>query len=342
MKKMLTIVLALALVFSVAGSAFAFTGITEEETSAASKFTVKVELVDYNYGWKDGVYYKTPANRAYAINEVVGALVTVVVPAESNEKTTLKISQSNMKILDIDPDKLPEDGVTPSDDPNNFTLAANNTTSNKTYKFFVTAQLKSDKGGSITAKVKVKDYGDTIDWGAGIKVSGATGLEFTVQLSGYTYTIWPDDDGEYISDDHDALIIEVGRDYACKTMKLKVGPTTYTIATVNGKIAFKSGDNTYIVSGNQNYSELLDKLNEFLDEFGFDYNASGYLYKSFFVALDGSVTVSDTAYVEPALPSSALLPDLAVTIPQTGSVSFAGFAMIALAVAAAVAVKKAR
>jgi hypothetical protein len=189
----------------------------------------------------------------------------------------------------------------------------------------------------------VEDEDDDLDWDQEmLRVEGRSGAAFNIAYDddGYFDIIAVEDGDHYFAGD--GISIDIDRKFFCEKMYYYDDALgLFDIAKVNGEIAFKTG-NIYIVDGDEDYDDMLASFEELLDEFGFDYDAEGYLYKSFFEGLAGSVTVSDTAYVEPALPSAALVADLAVAIPQTGSVSSIGFALIALAVTAAVAVRKAK
>jgi hypothetical protein len=342
MKKLLILALAAVLTFSLAGTAFAFTGITTPEASNPNDtaYTVDIQLVDYQTAsWGDGYYYSVSAGRAYVINEVVGAVVKVTAPADApSGVATLQISGSNMKLIE----GLDEDSAALTLDSNKLTRELGDHAGNSsktTYKFFVKAQLTSASGGTLTAKVIDGDDATSgITTENGINVSGRSGELFNVTLDGRNYRIEALTDGEDIVTG-DYLEITVDRNYRGESMFVSDGEGEYQLVTVNGDIAFKSGSN-YVVDGDDAYDTLYDRYAEFAYEFRLDFTKSGYLYPSFFTG--DSFTVSDTANVNPALPSSALRPDGSVTIPQTGSVSMIGFGLLALSAMAAVAFRKAR
>ena len=386
MKKLLTIVLALALVFSVCSFASAFTGIDDPEDTN-KLYDIKIELVDYLYGWKDGIYYVAAPDRGYLVNEVVGAVITVNLPAKPTD-VRLKVTAKEMEILNVENEttrryngwELREWGRRNTNEWYTRLLRNDSSKEDRTLKFFVTAQLKSLNGGSITATLQ--DIVDTYELrgtGPSISTTGtvptmtgsyAGGYSgFTVSKGGSEYAIWFAANKYHIValDNNDAkvgdeLIIEVNSSNFTKGMKVKsiALDAEFAVTNVGSGIAFKdptsntlvyhtnspsaiTGGNAFTKNDIDVFKDLEKIYNQISRAFSLNwFDGNGYLYDSFFYNNSGSVTVSDTAYVEPSLPSDTLVPDIDVDIPQTGSVSFVGFAMIALAMAAAVAVKKAR
>ena len=403
MKKLLTIVLALALVFSVCSFASAFTGIDDPEDTN-KLYDIKIELVDYLYGWKDGIYYVAAPDRGYLVNEVVGAVITVNLPAKPTD-VRLKVTAKDMEILDVDNEtrgtrvwELREWERRNTNEWYTRILRNDSSKEDRTLKFFVTAQLKSLNGGSITATLQdIIDTYELSSTGPSISIIGSNPSPmpspipsplpadfyvkpyvgryngsysgFTVTKGGSEYAIWFAANKYHIQalDNSDAkvgdqLIIEVNSSNFTKGMKVRSFglDAEFTVTNVGSGIAFKDPTSNTLVyhtnspvaatdgnnlgKGDKAVFEELEKIyNQISKAFSLNwFDGNGYLYDSFFYNNSGSVTVSDTAYVEPSLPSDTLVPDIDVGIPQTGAVSFVGFAMIALAMAAAVAVKKAR
>jgi hypothetical protein len=168
MKKLLTLILAAVLVFSLIGTAFAFTGITTPETStSASGITVSVELVDYqNATWGGGYRYTPASGRAYAINELVGAVVTVKTPKGiedgDDEGAELIFDFENIENITIQSEKDYSDttgsGNIRWNDDDDFSEGGtiDLLDGKQTYKFFILGQLTSAEGGEITAKWRTR------------------------------------------------------------------------------------------------------------------------------------------------------------------------------------------
>lgn len=364
MKKLLTLVLALVMALAIALPAMAFTTDTTD-TSTASPFELDIYLVEYENDEFFGITSLPPANRGYAKNEIVAAVVELYVPKNQDLETShpiLNLSGKNVSLVVTDnkDGELRASGLstttkkfsTPSS-INNFmevsTADFSKPSSNKTFKFLFFAKVTADDA-SLTASL--------VD-GAGVGSSITAGTPYKMVLSGVTYTIdkvapSSTTSGSYTitvgpeSEDYAGASIKISVDKNYKSNGMSIKPASATASSVIGVTvggALGIYEDAVLKTSGATYNAVMDVYEDVVKSvFGMDYKLIGnYVRDSFFTGSKSAKTIEATVEIKPWTAHVTIPGDIVVNPPKTGdAANIVGFVMIVLAAAAVVAVKKVR
>ena len=350
MKKILTLAVALVMVFALAAPAFAAGWdkpvVTPEFEDLYLNLTA-LSVEESSSVWNGGTYNKLDKTYPVVAGMKVHAYAEIKIPAASElspdildridagqGEITIDISNLTNATLNV----RNKDGLVIKKDP---------ISSSKTYPFSaydlgttITVEVwgeakASDKDAKITATLGVynKWNGTTFDFFSGNK-------KYTIENPvANTFVVTnPDGNGVEFYTNSDGLV-----------QNIKVwqgGNQYYAINNFNGTLAFvKSTDMNTQISGDE-YRNVKAVLDESCGAMGFDYAGQAYITKELVkknlgTVVEGSASlVYPSGYVQPINPT-----DPGVNPPQTGdNASVVGFVMIAVALVAAavVTVKKVR
>ena len=297
MKKILTIVLALVMVLALAVPAMAFTGTTTASSTTAPKLSIY--LVDYSDSGFFGLATLPAADRGYAKNEIVAAIVELAVLkgtdmsgygtlAFSGTNATLNVTDNTPATVKTVGDPAPaftlsSDGYTLTRTALASTLTA--ATADTTYKWLFFAKVQAD-GAVLTAKLT-----DGAGVGAAFNGSGVLSLvlggipytvtKATVGTTGYTYTIAVGGTGTYAG-----ASIVLSTDTNNKSTGMAINGSNLGV-TVGGVLGYISGATIITSATDATYTAVMNVYNDVVKAvFGLDYFKIGnYLYDSFFTGL---------------------------------------------------------
>ena len=361
MKKILTIVLALVMVLALAVPAMAFTGTTTASSTTAPKLSIY--LVDYSDSGFFGLATLPAADRGYAKNEIVAAIVELAVlkGTDMSGYGTLAFSGTNatLNVTDNTPATVktvgdPAPAFTLSSDGYTLTrtaLATNLTaaTADTTYKWLFFAKVQAD-AAVLTAKLTDgAGIGSAFAEGTLTLVLG--GVPYTVTktavgTTGYTYGVAVGGTGTYAGA---SFVLSTDSNY--KTTGMSIDPAGAAIAsqnlgvTVGGVLGYVSGASVVTSATDATYTAVMNVYNDVVKGvFGLDYFKIGnYLYDSFFTGFTSAKTITASVAIKPWTAYVTVPSTTVVTPPKTGDAAgIMGFVMIVLAAAAAVVVKKVR
>ena len=349
MKKILTLAIALVMVFAIAAPAFASGwDIDPEPAKELKDITLAIDALslekDATAGWNDG------AGKAYSILEKtypviagtkVHAVITVTIPKKANlsddmirymakNLLKLKIETSNLEKVEIK--AVGTNGWTDENAANVIVFGAGNEGYTFTFEVWGNAE-KSDKDAKIVAKLGV-------------------------------YNEWVNDEFKFEKGDEEYTVVNVNNSFKITSTSKAVveffvkddGAIDTTKAIeVDGCPITKQVDSTlaFVVEGKvlsdvtaPKYKELKADLDEILAVLGFDYEGAKYMRRAHFEKFFGTVMEGTDGLTYPAgYVAELVTDDPSVNPPQTGdNASVVGFVMIAVALvaAAAVTVKKVR
>lgn len=347
MKKILTLAIALVMVFAIAAPAFASGwDIDPEPAKEIKDITLAIDALslekDATAGWNDG------AGKAYSILEKtypviagtkVHAVVTVTVPKAANlsddmlrymqnGKLKLKLVFANLK--DVTVKAVGTDGWTAdvTEDVKFLQNAAGNT-----YTFEIEGYAKvSDKDAKITAKLGVYN-----EW---------ENYNFNFEKNGKTYNVWKEaDQFVVISSTGAKVTFPVVGEKIDTTRPIEVDDCAVT-KQVDSTLAFVVNGSVLSDVTDPDYKDLKAQMDEIYGVLGFDYEGAKYMTTGHYEKFFGTVMEATDGLTYPAGYIAELVTDdPSVNPPQTGdNASVVGFVMIAVALvaAAAVTVKKVR
>lgn len=366
MKKFLTLVLALVLVFGLAVPAMAFT--SDDTNDDSIPYELSIYLVEYTDDDLFGIATLPESDRGYAKNEIVAAVIELFVPKNEDPAddgySALKVTGDNVKFDVSDNDfsvKSPASGTSEAPDFNWLnsskhedgvglaSITAGQLDGKNTYKWLVFAKV-TDDDASLTAKLidgtvgqefasNTDDIDVTLD---GVKYN--IQKDFTVGTGGkYTITVGAPTSGDY---NGAKIVIDVDKNYKSKGMSINPDDGSYTTlqplgVNVAGELGFIK-DATIKTSGAE-YDAIMDVYEDVVvDVFGMDYFLIGnYVRDSFFENLTSGDTLVATVDIEPWTAYVTVPDNIVVDPPKTGdAASIMGFVMVALSGAGAVALKK--
>lgn len=353
MKKILTLAIALVMVFAIAAPAFASGwDIDPEPAKELKDITLAIDALslekDATAGWNDG------AGKAYSILEKtypviagtkVHAVITVTIPKKANlsddmirymakNLLKLKIETSNLENVKIE--AAGTNGWTDKNAANVIVFGAGNEGYTFTFEVWGNAE-KSDKDAKIVAKLGV--YNEWVD------------DVFKFEKGDEEYTVVYDGKSFEITSTTGAVVkfYVTGSKGAIDTTKaIEVNGGDKVTKQVDNTLAFVGKDSGKVFSDptDATYKKLKAQLDEILAVLGFDYEGAKYMQKSHYVKFFGTVMEGTDGLTYPAGYIAELVTDdPSVNPPQTGdNASVVGFVMIAVALvaAAAVTVKKVR
>ena len=364
MKKFLTLVLALVLVFGLTVPAMAFT--SDDTNDDSIPYDLSIYLVEYTNDDLFGIATYPESDRGYAKNEIVAAVVELYVPKNENPYTdgygSLEVTGDNVKfgVSDNDfdvktPTTAPDfdwltDATHPEDGVGIATIGATDLAGKNTFKWLIFAKV-TDDDASLTVKLVDGTIGDEFE-------DDSDDIEMT--LDGVVYNIakdfTPGDGGTYTitvglpaSGDYNGqqIIIYVDKNYKSKGMEIDLDGTVATLDPValgvntSGELGWVDG--AVLKTSGTTYEDVMDLYEDVVvDVFGMDYFLIGhYVRDSYFEDLTSGDTLTATVDIEPWTAYVTVPDNIVVDPPKTGdAASIMGFVMVALSGAGAVALKK--
>ena len=357
MKKILTIAIAFVMVFALASTALAagWDIVVKEKEVEDIKITIdalsgKKEEVNNKYFNPNGDELWVVLEKTYPVvlGDYVRAVVTVEFPEEGklsddmkayikNGQLKLTIANSGCEFVSVD-----SNYVDPSIVDDEIVKYFTETAYGKTFHYVVLAKVdKAKVDAKITATLGVYN-----EWKSGV---------FTWEVDGETYTAYHGDkqftvktpDGEQVT-----FFVEGAAKKADESSKIDVkkailvsydGTNFYAVSKqVNNELAF--GPETALITSGSDYKKLAAALEEVLDVLGFTYEGVKYMSEEHFVKYFGTIMETEVSKVWPSGYVVELdTVDPSIRPPQTGdNTSVVGFAMIVVALVAAVVLKKVR
>ena len=348
MKKILTLAIALVMVFAIAAPAFAagWDNPVEPDEFENLELDITALSVDYYAGAWNGAYQKLENTYPVVAGTKVHAYAEVTIPKEGDlskdiatrikaGKGLFKLTVSNLNVTDVE---VYYDGVKSHADTS-MKYVINGDCFGKTIAFEIWGTVKaSDKDAKITATLGVYNKWD--------------GDQFSFfNKSGDEYTIFNGDADKFAvcagdEWDEDNFV----RFYVNSKGQVQMGQVMYksklyTIVDAYGEMNYAPEAGGNLITGDT-YRDVNAFLNDILDAMGFEYGGRAYITRDLVrdnlgTIVEGSKSlVYPTGYVQQLVTS-----DPSVNPPQTGdNASVVGFVMIAVALvaAAAVTVKKVR
>ena len=347
MKKILTLAVALVMVFALAAPAFAAGWdkpvVTPEFEDLYLNITA-LSVEESSSVWNGGTFNKLDKTYPVVAGMKVHAYAEIEIPEEDDlsddivdrikkEKGELSLSFAN---LTVDSTAYRIDGTKNAAWKNDTTIILPTDSFGKTIDVEIWGTVKkSDRDAKITATLGVYNV-----W---------VGTNFVFFSNNKSYTISNPVANTFVVTNPDGNGVEFYTNSDGLVQNIKVwqgGNQYYAINNFNGTLAFvKSADMSTQISGDE-YRDVKAVLDESCGAMGFDYAGQAYITKELVkknlgTVVEGSASlVYPSGYVQPINPT-----DPGVNPPQTGdSASVVGFVMIAVALiaAAAVTVKKVR
>ncbi len=354
MKKILTLAIALVMVFAIAAPAFASGWDIEVEEQELKDIGLKIQALatekSSNTTWNGGSGYAI-LEKTYPViaGTKVHAVVTVTIPAEKNLSDDmlrymsegllkLKIETSNLENVKIKGVGIDAKGTKIWDEKNAPAVNAfGKNVTGCTFTFEITANAeKSDKDAKIVAKLGVYN-----EWNNNVFSFEKDGKKYTVTFDGSSFLIE--------SKTASAKFYVKGDKGEIDTSKaIEVNGGDKITKQVDNTIAFIGKDSGKIFSDptDATYKKLKAQMDEIFGVLGFDYEGAKYMQKAHFTKYFGTVMEGTDGLTYPTgYVAELVTDDPSVNPPQTGdNASVVGFVMIAIALvaAAAVTVKKVR
>lgn len=358
MKKILTIAIAFVMVFALASTALAagWDIVVDEPEIEDIKISIDAlgheEVVNDKFFNPDETKLAVILEKTYPVvmEDKVAALVTVEFPKKdnvsedmqkyiANGQLKLEIANSNVKFTKAYFGKTDWSGNIVGDK----VKAVFGADYGKTLYFIVVGEVEKAKtDAKITATLGVYN-----EWNKGV---------FTWEVDDETYTAYHGNqqftvktpDGEQVTFFVKGAGVEATeKDAAIDTTKaIKVsydGTNFYAVSKqVNNELAF--GPEGALITEGPEYKKLAAALEEVLDVLGFTYEGAKYMSEEHFEKYFGTIMETEVSKVWPSGYVVELdTVDPSIRPPQTGdNTSVVGFAMIVVALVAAVVLKKVR
>lgn len=358
MKKILTIAIAFVMVFALASTALAagWDIVVKEKEVEDIKITIDAlsgatEEVNNKYWNPEGDEMWVVLEKTYPVvlDDLVHAVVTVEFPKEGklsddmkeyieNGQLKLTLTNSGCVFTKVKANTVNQPTIEDDEIVKYFSEKAYG----KTYTFEVWAKVDKAK---VDAKI-VATLGVYNEWKSGV---------FTWEVDDETYTAYHGDkqftvktpDGEQVT-----FFVEGAAKEADESSKIDVkkailvsydGTNFYAVSKqVNNELAF--GPETALITSGSDYKKLAAALEEVLDVLGFTYEGVKYMSEAHFLKYFGTIMETEVSKVWPSGYVVELdTVDPSIVPPQTGdNTSVVGFAMIVVALVAAVVLKKVR
>ena len=350
MKKILTLAIALVMVFAIAAPAFAAgwdNPVTPDEFEDLRLDITALSVEESSLVWNGGTYNKLEKTYPVVAGMKVHAYAEVEIPKEKDLSEDIKNRiKAGQGLLTIETKNLEEvkiyvrypDGTSHQDNSGEYAITAGEL--GKTVCFEIWGSVvKSDKDAKITATLGVynKWSGDTFTF------FGKDGKEYTI-LKNYDGVA-----GSYIvfksSNSSNGVRFYTNSNGQLQNSKVVLNGKVYQIVDSFGEMNFVPDGGTAIITGDE-YRDVKAVLDNILTQMGFEYSGRAYITdklitKNLGTIVEGSASLTyPTGYVQ-----ELVTDDPSVKPPQTGdNASVVGFVMIAIALvaAAAVTVKKVR
>ena len=351
MKKILTLAIALVMVFAIAAPAFAAgwdNPVTPDEFENLSLNITALSVEEATSVWNGGTYNKLDKTYPVVAGMKVHAYAEVDIPKEKDLSADIldRIKNHGQGLLTIGTKNLEdvkiyvryENGSYHEDNSGEYAITGTELGSTIYFEIWGTV-VKSDKEAKITATLGVYNEwnGDTFTF------FGKDGKEYTILkdhegVKG-SYTVFK------TSNSNDGVRFYTKGDGQLQNGKVVLNSNVYQIVDSFGEMNFVPNGGTAVITGDE-YRDVKAVLDNILTQMGFEYSGRAYITDKLVVKNLGTIVegsdslVYPTGYVQQLVTS-----DPSVNPPQTGdNASVVGFVMIAVALvaAAAVTVKKVR
>ena len=349
MKKILTLAVALVMVFALAAPALAagwdYTPAPDEFDDLYLNITA-LDVDYYSDTMFDNGYKKLDKTYPVVAGMKVHAYAEVEIPNNLSPNVLQRIKEGQ-GLLTIDTINLENvtiyvrQGENAPYQDNSGKYAVVEASLGKTFYFEIWGTVvKSDKDAKITATLGVYNQWDANEE---FDFFNKSGKEYTIDKNGNEYWVIRADQrdvGVAFYTNSDGVVQNI-------LVSKSAGDTYYAINNFNGDLAFVDSDDTTIQISGDTYRDVKAILDEICGAMGFDYAGQAFITKDLIKKYLGNVVepgtislVYPSGYVQPIDPT-----DPGVNPPQTGdNASVVGFVMIAVALVAAavVTVKKVR
>ena len=352
MKKILTLAIALVMVFAIAAPAFASGWDIEIEEVELKDIGLKIQALatekSSNTTWNGGSGYAI-LEKTYPViaGTKVHAVITVTVPADKNLSDDMKayIAKDLLKAK-IELTNLEDVTITAASNATGWTpwtLSTNDEGGEYTIKHtdmtftfeVVGSAKKSDKDVKIVAKLGVYN-----EWNAGV---------FKFEKNDKSYTVYHGTNEFTIVSSSGAKVTFPTKDSAkgaIDTSRAILVDDNAVTKQVDNAIAFVVNGTVLSDATDATYKKLKGQMDEIFGVLGFDYEGAKYMTEAHYVQFFGTVMEGTDGLTYPTgYVAELVTDDPSVNPPQTGdNASVVGFVMIAIALiaAAAVTVKKVR
>lgn len=350
MKKILTLAIALVMVFAIAAPAFASGWDIEIEEKELKDITLKIQALSVdpvsNTTWNGGTGY-TILEKTYPViaGTKVHAVITVTIPKKANlsddmirymakNLLKLKIETSNLENVKIK--AVGTNGWTDENAQSVIVFSAGNEGYTFTFEITGTAK-KSDKDAKIIAKLGV--YNEWVN------------NEFKFEKNGKEYTVVNEDGWFLVTSEKTGAVVGFPVDGEKINTKVPIVVATNELEAmvtkqIDNTLAFLTDGGILSDATDADYKALKAAMDEIYGVLGFDYEGAKYMTREHYVKFFGTVLEGTDGLTYPAgYVAELVTDDPSVNPPQTGdNASVVGFVMIAVALvaAAAVTVKKVR
>ena len=351
MKKILTLAIALVMVFAIAAPAFAAgwdNPVTPDEFENLSLNITALSVEEATSVWNGGTYNKLDKTYPVVAGMKVHAYAEVDIPKEKDLSADIldRIKNHGQGLLTIGTKNLEdvkiyvryENGSYHEDNSGEYAITGTELGSTIYFEIWGTV-VKSDKEAKITATLGVYNEwnGDTFTF------FGKDGKEYTI-LKDYegvkgSYTVFK------TSNSNDGVRFYTKGDGQLQNGKVVLNGNVYQIVDSFGEMNFVPNGGTAVITGDE-YRDVKAVLDNILTQMGFEYSGRAYITDKLVVKNLGTIVEGSDSLVYPTGYVQQLVTnDPSVNPPQTGdNASVVGFVMIAVALvaAAAVTVKKVR
>ena len=350
MKKILTLAVALVMVFALAAPALAAgwdNPVTPDEFENLSLNLTALSVEESSSVWNGGTYNKLDKTYPVVAGMKVHAYAEIKIPAagdlSEDVRTRIQAGQGEITIsisnlTDATLNVRNKDGLVIKKDP---------ISSSKTYPIngadlgtTITVEIwgsaeKSDKDAKITATLGVyNEFDDNNQF----RFYAKDGKEYVIVADGKTYTVALNNNTDT------GMVFQANSDDQLESARVLLDGVAYTVIDSFGEVRFLKQDGT-TATGDE-LTKVQNMMNQICSAMGFEYAGRAYMNKTLIeknlgTIVEGSASlVYPSGYVQPINPT-----DPGVNPPQTGdNASVVGFVMIAVALVAAavVTVKKVR
>ena len=378
MKKFLTLILALALAFGLTVPALAFT--SDDSADDSIPYELSIYLVEYDDNDLFGMVALPESDRGYAKNEIVAAVVELVVPDGENlvadGYTALVFGNVNADYNVADNSIVGGFAtITSSEGDDHFAyIAADDRLArstagladDETYKWLFFAKVEDDDAMLVAKLIDGTAADDFVGNNRLLTLEGDNYyvVKDTPADADGAYTIFcnvddVNDDGVLVNADNDTyedvIRIYVDKHHVSTGMAILDTPagTVYPAAALLDNAFTPLGVNTdgelgivvgaTIETSGDDFDNIMDIYEDIVvDAFGMDYFLIGnYVRDSFFENLSSTDTLVAMVNIEPWTAYVTVPDNIVVDPPKTGdAASIMGFVMVALSGAGAVALKK--
>ena len=348
MKKILTLAIALVMVFAIAAPALAAgwdNPVTPDEFEDLRLDITALSVEQSSLVWNGGTYNKLEKTYPVVAGMKVHAYAEIEIPKADDLSADIKDSiNAGQGLLTITTPNLTgveiyvryPDGSSHRDDSGKYAITAGEL--GKTICFEIWGNVvKSDKDAKITATLGVynKWSGDTFSF------FGKDGKEYTIfngvanEFAVVKGTTWGNNFVRFF----------VNSDSQVQMGQVMLNGATYTIVDAYGEMNFAPVNGGNLITGDT-YRDVKALLDSVLGAMGFEYGGRAYISRDLIKKNLGTVVEGSKTLTYPSGYVAELVTDNpSVNPPQTGdNASVVGFVMIAIALvaAAAVTVKKVR